>query len=356
MNKVNVLMVSPISLSDNFMEIVAAVDPRISVKNGSGSFVEELWRSGKKGQFVDLLEEIARRTSALHPYQKPESLDTLLAQAEVIWGVVLFPENLLSRTPKLKWLQLGGTGIDPYKPMGIFNGQITVTNSRGTQAIPIAEYVLYYMFILAKNARRLMDNQRNKRWDPFLSQELRDKTVGIIGLGAIGTEIARLTKGIGMRVIATRRSATTKESGVFDIDEIYPTSCLHEMLSESDYVVVAVPLTPETQSVIGEKELRLMKPTAYLINIGRGETLDQSAVTRAIKEGWIAGAGLDVFEVEPLPSDSELWELPNAIISAHASGASDRRSERVINMFCDNLKRYLAGEKLLNVIDIKRGY
>jgi phosphoglycerate dehydrogenase-like enzyme len=356
MKKVNVLLVSPISLADDFEEKIAAVDPRISVKNAAMPFVNELRGQGKKGQFIDLLEESAKRSEALHPSRPKESLETLLAEAEAMFGVVLLPDNLVSRSPNLKWMHIGGTGIDTYNASGIFDGRITVTNSRGTQAIPIAEYVIGYMFMMAKNARRLFENQKNRKWDPFLSLELREKTVGIIGLGAIGMEIARLAKGLGMRVIATRRSATRKESNVFGIDELYPTSSLHQMLSQCDYVVAAVPTTPETQKIIGEKELRAMKPTAFFINIGRGETVNQLVLTKALKENWIAGAGLDVYEKEPLPTDSELWGLPNVILSSHGSGATSRRSERVLDLFLENLRRYVHGEQLLNIIDIKKGY
>lgn len=356
MEKLEVLMVSPISLNDDFMEVIAAVDPRISVKNAAAQFVDELRKSGRQGQFVDLLEGVATRTNPGYSSVKGETFDDLLAKAEVIWGVVLFPDNLLSRAPKLKWLQIGGTGIDPYKPMGIFNGKIIVTNSRGTQAIPIAEYVLSYMFMMAKDARRLLENQRNALWDPYLSHELRDKTVGIVGFGTIGLEIARLAKGIGMRVVAVKRSASRIESNVFGIDTLYPTTFLRQMLSESDYVVMAVPLTQETRMMIGEDELRAMKRTTRLINIGRGETVDQSALIKALKKNMIAGAAIDVFEVEPLPSDNELWRLPNAIVSSHASGATEKRGERVINLFCENIRRYIAGQDLLNVIDENKGY
>lgn len=186
--------------------------------------------------------------------------------------------------------------------------------------------------------------------------ELRDRTVGIIGLGAIGGEVARLAKGIGMKVIATRRSATRRESGVFGVDELYPYLDLLQMLSESDLVVIAAPLTAETRGMIGEAELRAMRPTAYLINVARGPIINQSALIKALREGWIAGAGLDVFETEPLPPDSELWDLPNVILSSHMAGSTDRRSQRVLGLFCENLRRYLAGEQLLNVIDRQQGY
>ncbi|MFC2005559.1 D-2-hydroxyacid dehydrogenase [Chloroflexota bacterium] len=356
MSKVNVLVVSQIGLHESYLEDIAVVDSRISAKDGIEQFVAELRRKGSRAPYVDRME---KQLSLRQNWQAPEpqeDLDTLLAQAEIIFGVALFPEDLLSRAPKLKWIHIGGTGIDLYLSTGIFEGNVTITNSRGVPAVPISEHVLGFMFMLAKNAERLLGNKQDRRWERFVTMELRDRTVGIIGLGAIGSEVARLAKGIGMRVLATRRSATGQQSKVFGVDEIYPPSNLLQMLSESDFVVVAAPLTAETMGLIGEAELRAMQPTAYLINIARGRIVDQSALIRALREGWIAGAGLDVFESEPLPADSELWELPNVLLSSHMAGSTDRRNQRVLGLFCDNLKRYLAGEQLLNVVDLQKGY
>lgn len=352
---VNVLVVSKIGFHEGYLDDIAAVDPRISVKDVTPQFVAELHRQGKKGHFVDWLEKEAAQG---HGQQGPgtEDLDTLLAQAEVIFGTLLIPDDLPSRSPRLKWVHLGGAGIEHYEPSGVFEGNVTVTNSRGTAAVPIAEHTLAFMFMLAKNAPRVFSNKQDRRWERFDTMELRDRVVGIIGLGAIGGELARLAKGLGMKVIATRRSATRRESNVFGVDELYPRSELARMLSASDFVVIAAPITPETMRMIGEAELRIMKPTAYLINIARGQIVDESALVKALKEGWIAGAGLDAFEIEPLPGDSELWKLPNVILTSHMANATDTRSRRVVGLFCDNLRRYLAGEPLLNTIDRQKGY
>ena len=158
-----------------------------------------------------------------------------------------------------------------------------------------------------------------------------------------------------MRVVATRRSATERETSPV-ADVIYPVDKLVEMLGESDFVVVAVALTDKTRKLIGEKELRAMKTTAYIINIARGSVIDEAALTRALKERWIAGAGLDVFEREPLPQDSELWTLPNVIITTHVAGGMPDYNAQALEVFCENLRRYLAGQPLMNVIDRARGY
>jgi len=158
-----------------------------------------------------------------------------------------------------------------------------------------------------------------------------------------------------MRVVAVRRSATGREIPPA-VDALYPADRLAEMLGESDFLVVAVALTPETQKLIGERELRAMKPNAYIINIARGSVIDEAALTRALKEGWIAGAGLDVFEKEPLPPESELWTLPNVILTPHVAGVMPDYNARAAEVFCKNLRRYLAGQPLINVIDRTRGY
>ena len=248
--------------------------------------------------------------------------------------------------------------MERYLPTGVFDSDVIVTNSRGATALPIAEHTLAFMFMLARDVPRLLAAKQNRRWERFYTLELNRRTVGIIGLGAIGKEVARLAKSVGMKVIATKRSVKKRESGVLGIDELYPRSELLQMLSESDFVVVAASLTEETRGMISEAELRAMKSVAYLINIARGEIVDQGTLIKALREGWIAGAGLDVFETEPLPADSELWGLPNVILSSHISSWTDmdRRSQRVVGLFCENLRRYLAGEQLLNLVDREKGY
>ena len=187
-----------------------------------------------------------------------------------------------------------------------------------------------------------------------------------MGYGSIGREVGRLGRAFGMRVFALRRTVGRPDQGYAvsrtgdpegSIPErFYPAAALHHMLAECDYVVVAVPLTPATTHLIGETELRAMKPTAYLVNIARGSIVDEAALVRALDEGWIAGAGLDVFEQEPLPSDSPLWEMENALISPHVAGFTPRYDERATVLFAQNLARYLAGQPLLNLVDKSRGY
>jgi D-2-hydroxyacid dehydrogenase (NADP+) len=355
MDKVNVLIVSKEGLPKDYLQVISSLDPRILAKDGIRQFVAELRRKGMKGRRIDILERQVHQESNQNGSQV-ETLDTMLAQAEVIFAAVLIPDDLFSRAPRLKWLHFGTTGLESYGSQVHCENGVLITNSRGCLAVPIAEHSLGFMFMLSKNAPRLLSDKENRHWERFKTLELRDRVVGIVGLGAIGTEIARLAKGIGMKVLAIKRSAERKESNVSGVDELYPRGELLQMLSESDFVVLAVPLTPETRMMFGEKEFRAMKPSSYLINISRGKVIDQPALIRSLKEGWIAGAGLDVFETEPLPADNELWDLPNVIISPHMSGHTDRSDNRILGIFQENLKRYLAGEELLNVIDWEKGY
>jgi phosphoglycerate dehydrogenase-like enzyme len=212
------------------------------------------------------------------------------------------------------------------------------------------------MLMFAKGAHRLLRAQSERRWTRLLPSELRDRTVGVVGMGAIGTEVARLAQAAGCRVLAIRRSAAARRSGEAPADEVLPPSDLPYLLSESDYVVLSVPLTEETRHLIGPDELRAMKPTAVLINISRGAVVDEVALVRALKEGVIGGAGLDVFEREPLPDDSELWGMENVILTPHISGGTERYFQRAVPIFCENLRRYLDGRPLLNVVDPQRGY
>jgi phosphoglycerate dehydrogenase-like enzyme len=175
-------------------------------------------------------------------------------------------------------------------------------------------------------------------------------------MGAIGSRVAALAHAFGMRVLAIRRSVESRQQGEGPVEELLPPSELPYLLGESDFVVLAVPLTPESTRMIGEAELRAMKPSGVLINIARGSVIDETVLIRALKERWIAGAALDVFEKEPLPSDSDLWTLENVLLTPHISGGTPRYMERAIDLFCHNLRRYLADEPLRNVVDVARGY
>ena len=284
-----------------------------------------------------------------------------LPEAEVLCAYSL-PDNVRELAPDLRWLQYPGAGVDGLRPTGLLDADsgVVVTTASGIHATTISEYVFGSMLMFNRTwpeMVRLQDRHmwpRNPGWYNLGGRELVDQTLGIIGLGSIGRHIAHLAKAFGMRVLATRRSVGSEPEP--DVDKLYSMEQLHEMLQESDYVVLAVPLTPETEKLIGEPELRAMRHNAYLVNIARGRVIDEDALIRALREQWIAGAGLDVTEEEPLPSDSPLYAMPNVILTPHISGESVHYDERLAALFADNLRRYRSGQPLRNQYDSARGY
>lgn len=285
-----------------------------------------------------------------------KSLDNMLAEADVIFGFgVMLPKDLLSRAPKLKWLQLMSAGADRLRDTEIWQSKVIITGVSGMHAVPIGEFVLGFMLMLAKGIHLCFQMKQNRQWQRYTPHLLRNKTVGIVGLGHIGSEVARLSKSFGMKVMATRRSVK-KAGKTKNVDLVLPQAQMKEILGKSDYIVLCVPLTPETRHIIGEAELRSMKESAYIINIGRGDLIDEEVLIRALDERRIAGAALDVIAIEPLPKDSRLWDMDNVILSPHVSGNMENYMDQATELFCDNVHRYLGGKKLHNVIDRKKGY
>ena len=272
------------------------------------------------------------------------------------------PADTLALAPNLRWLALPSAGADRVVREGLVQpGGPIVTTSSGIHAAPIGEFAFSLMLMWVRHWPEMIDLQRAAIWpdhagrEALAGGELDGATLGVVGLGAIGRNIARLGRAFGMRVIATRRSASPDQRDP-DSETLIPPARLGELLAASDFVVVSVPATPETRHIIGADELRQMRRNAFLINISRGSTVDEPALIAALRDGIIAGAGLDVFETEPLPGDSPLWRLPNVIISPHVAGDTDQYSRRFTDLFLDNLARYRSGEPLRNVVDPARGY
>ncbi|MBI2328483.1 MAG: D-2-hydroxyacid dehydrogenase [Chloroflexi bacterium] len=283
-----------------------------------------------------------------------KKLDDLLAEVEVILGG-RFPPNIIARAPRLKWIQVMSAGVNRFLDSEMVASPVVITNVSGIHAVQISEFVLGLMLMFVKQSPLCFQLKQEKQWKRFTLSVLRSKTVGIVGLGHIGREVARLAKAFGMRVLATRRSVKRVGRARY-VDIMLPQDQLRRLLRESDFVVLTLPLTPETDKFFGEEELRSMKSSAYLINIARGGLVDEEVLIRALDEHWIAGAGLDVFTTEPLPAGSRLWELPNVLLSPHISGSLEDNLERTTDIFLENLRRYLNGEKLFNVVDKKKGY
>ncbi len=276
------------------------------------------------------------------------------------------PEDI----PSVRWIQLHTAGANQLLGTPILETDIAITTASGVHSTPIAEYTFAQILALRRRIPLMLYFQQRgewpkDRWARFAVPELRGATLGVVGYGRIGREVARLGNAFGMHVLATRRSrspdpAYPRWSSAPDWDdsvvEFVARDDLHTLLSRSDFVVIALPLTDETRHIIDADALQAMKSSGYLINIARGAVVDERALIRALQEGWIAGAGLDVFEQEPLPADSPLWKLDNVILSPHVSGFSPLYDARATDLFAENLRRYLAGERLLNLFDPQKGY
>ncbi len=291
------------------------------------------------------------------PYEPPAELEAALSDVEVLFSH--HARFAMNAAPRLRWLQLPGDGVDHLRGAPVMQSPVTVTNAR-VFAIPIAEYVFasilaYYhrfpqMMVRFQQGRVWPRNQ----WEEYAGEELAGKVMAIIGYGAIGRRVARIAESFDMTVIATRRSITSmvSEDGV----QVHPAGDLHQVLARADVVVVCLPLTDETVGIIGEAELRTMKPGSYLVNIGRGKVIDEQALLSALNSNSIGGAGLDVHAQTPLPADSPFFDLPNVILTPHMSGVSRGHGDRVTALFCENLRRYLSGEPLVNLVDKHKGY
>jgi phosphoglycerate dehydrogenase-like enzyme len=274
-------------------------------------------------------------------------------------------DRLLARAPRLTWVHSASAGVERALTPTARQRGVVITNARGVFSRPIAEYVLMMILAISRRLPQLLELQRERTWQPLEGAELRDLTIGIVGLGSIGRAVAALASAFGCRVVAVRRRAdagsggrSDDEDGLGDVepDEVVGPEGLPELLAQSDFVVLAAPLTPETEGMIDDAALAAMKRGAWLINVARGRLIDERALLRALGEGRIGGAVLDTFTEEPLPPESPFYDLPNAIVTPHTSWSSARVLDRSVGLFCDNLTRFAAGEPLLNVVDPDAGY
>ncbi len=280
--------------------------------------------------------------------------------AEVYCGFGI-PPDVFRAADSLKWVHSGAAGVGSSLTPELLESGVNFTNSGGIHGVPVAEHALALMFYFARGFDRLAPGWRERRWDRDVVSgfdspvsELTDATCGVIGCGGIGREVARRAKGLGMQVWATRRRVHGERPHF--VDRMLPASGLNEVLAASDYVVLTVPHTPETDRMIGAAELTQMKQGAVLINVARGQLVDEEALIAALRAGRIRGAGLDVTVEEPLPEDSPLWRLGSVYVTPHVAGISPRFWERETGLILENLRRYLAGESLLNEVNAQAGY
>lgn len=268
------------------------------------------------------------------------------------------PESF-AQAEKLRWVHMTWAGVDHSPFLKALRAEVVVTNSAGVFAIPIAEHALALILAFSRGTHFCSRRSREEVWgkghwqrlQPHLL-ELGDATLGIVGYGGIGRETARRAKAFGMRVIGQRRHPQPDDFA----DAVWGPERLDDLLRASDYLLVSAPLTDRTRGLIGARELALMKPNGVIINVARGAIIDQPALVQALQEKRLRGAGLDVTSPEPLPFDSPLWEMENVLITPHVSGSSPRTWQRQFDFFLENLRRYLAGEPLLNVVDREAGY
>ncbi len=301
------------------------------------------------------------RLSAAHPdleFRYCLDSETYLAnvtEAEIIFSKK-FPPGTFAAAQQLRWVQAGTAGVNHLLAAGLGEREILLTNARGAHGTPIAEQTLALMFAFANRLPTLWRAQADRaRVAPQVIAEkfeLAGQTLCVIGLGDIGGTLAAKAKLLGMRVIGVRRTADPFP----ELDLQCRPEQLLDVLPQADHVALALPLTEATTAIVGEPELRAMKSSAYIYNVGRGASIEATALIQALRSGWIAGAGLDVTDPEPLPQDSPLWELDNVILGQHTSGSSPHNADRITDIFLDNLDRYRRGEPLRNLVDREQGY
>ena len=348
---VSLSILSLISLPESIQEEVRAVDPSVDLAMAPGWFdgeIRETWPAHTTDRYLRA-DSNGRGTR--------EERDALLAEANVVVIGFPFPLDIRARAPKLEWVHQRPAGASNLRRGDLWDGGVVVTSSRGhAHNLPIAEYVLAGFLHFAKGLRvaEAERTERRFRAPDYAPVQLAGKTVCVVGAGGIGREVGRLCAALGMRVVGTRRSAAPPDD-VFA--EVRGADGLHDLLAESDYVAVCCQWTPETEKLIGARAFAAMKDGAVLVNIARGEIVDEEALVATLAAGKMRGAALDVYvgEFDHAP-DPRLWSDPRVLLTPHVSAASDVSSHRGAELFVENLHRYAAGAPLANVIDWARGY
>jgi len=289
-----------------------------------------------------------------------EGIEPHLRDAEIVFTISLRPEQF-AVAEKLRWIHAATAAVHQLLFPELVNSDVVITNSGEVHGPVVAEHVIALIFALAKKIPQAAAFQQKREWGqeamwkewPHL-REVSGATLGLIGLGSIGRRVARMAYAMGMRVIAVREHV--EKGRPEGVETVFPPAKLDEVLKQSDYVVLAAPLVPETQGLINAARLAVMKPEAYLINVGRGQQVDTAALVEALAARRIAGAALDVFDKEPLPPDSALWGVENLLVTPHTAGLTDKLWNRHYELFAENLRRYLAGKPLRFVVDKQKGY
>jgi phosphoglycerate dehydrogenase-like enzyme len=352
MQTVNVLVIQP--LSDADLAHIAALDPRIHLVDGRGLFECEYAATWPEWSVKRYTAGREQRVSTR------DERDRLLADAEVILGGWPYPLDLRARSPRLKWFHQRNAGASNLRLGDLWDSDVTITTSRGYgNTRPMAEYVLASFLHFARGLHLAYRDQQRHHFD-FRSYQpvlLHGKTVCVVGAGGIGQEVAKVCAGVGMRVVGTRRHVLPDAALPEGFSRLEPPSRLHELLAESAFVAVCCQWTPETTKLIDTAAFEAMAPGTILVNVARGEIIDEAALLAALDGGKLCGVGLDVYvgEFEHAPN-LRLWDDERVLITPHISGGTEVPLHQVVALFCDNLRAYLTGGPLVNVIDWQRGY
>jgi len=307
-------------------------------------------------------ERLAQEFPVLEVVQRDsyDGIEPELRDAEVLFTISLRPEQFAA-AQKLRWIQAPTAAVHQFLFPELINSDVVLTNATEVHGPVVAEHVMALIFALAKKIPQAAVLQRQRVWGqeemwnqkPHL-REISGATLGLIGVGSIGRRVARMASALGMRVIAVREHV--EKGNPEGVETVFAPSDLNKLLSQSDYVVVAAPLIPATDGLIGAAQLAVMKPDACLINVGRGPQVDETALANALRTRKIGGAALDVFDREPLPSDSPFWSIENLLITPHTAGLTEKLWHRHYELFSDNLRRYLTRQPLQYVVDKRKGY
>lgn len=348
--RLNVFIASP--LEPEQVERIRAVDPqRLEVVHDPGVLPSKRYEADHTGP-ADF-----RRT----PEQQARWRGHL-GRADILWD---FPPRDrdgtggLAYAPNVRWIQGTSSGVGrTVEALGLLDSDLLITTARGVHGGPLAEFVFLILLAHVRRFAHLADLQRRHVWERFCGEELEGRTLAIIGAGEVGRMVARVGRSFGMRVVALASPGSRRSAAEVGVDALHPNDAMHEMLAETDALVLSVPHTPETDRLIDAAALRALKPGAVLVNVARGGVVDEPALLEALRDGRIALAGLDVFAEEPLPPDSPFWDLPNVIVSPHSSANAASENRKITDIFRYNLRCYLDGRlgDMRNVFRSERMY
>jgi phosphoglycerate dehydrogenase-like enzyme len=342
-NKLNVLIAAPLE-EQQVARIAAAAPDRVNVLYEPKLLPTIRYAADHKGIPPQLSEHDQARWREL------------VAQADIMFDFDwMAPEKLSTAAPRLRWIQTTSAGIGEFvQRHKLLQSSILFTTAAGVHAKPLAEFALLGLLYFWRDVPRLLRVQKAHKWERYANRDLAGRRALIIGLGGVGRELARAFAALGLEVWGTKRSADSIAPG--GVAKIIAHNDILGVLPTVDALVLACPLTPATRHMIGAQQLAALSPSTILVNVGRGGLIDEPALIDALRNGRLAGAALDVFETEPLPEENPLWDLPNVLVSPHSASTVDSENGRIVDIFVENLGRFLAGQKLINVFSREHGY